>query len=608
MSDLIKLLPGHVANQIAAGEVIQRPASAVKELLENAIDAKADEISLIVKDAGKTLIQITDNGSGMSARDAALCFERHATSKISKADDLYAISTMGFRGEALASIAAIARVELKTRLHEEDLGTEIIIEGSEIKQQQACQCAPGTSISVKNLFFNTPARRNFLKSDMVEKGHILNEFTRIALSRPDIAFSYYQNGQLTHQLQPGNLKKRITGLFGNAYNQRLVPVEEKTDMISLSGFISKPEYARKKRGEQFFFVNNRFVKSAYLAHAVDLACQELIPGDSFPSFFLQIGIDAAQIDVNIHPTKAEIKFQDERYVYQIIKASVRRSLGKFNISPTLDFERETAFDNLISKDKTSIRPPSVSFNPEYNPFSSQGGISSGQPSQSQRLDPEKWEQLFTDKLSVADNAATGQQTVLSPDWETSDKPTTAQKAISIHGRYILAPVKSGLMLIDQRRALERIFYERMLMEPASGESLSQQLLFPETIRLQDQEADMLSELIPEMEQMGFSVVGRGMGSFVINAVPADLAECASLQEVIEAMLDVYESQQDDDRKTRLAKSLAVKLAAGHTQKLNDPTIVSLAESLFACRVPEYSPLGKPVLLILSLEDIAGLLK
>src|ERR1700744_1532305 len=372
MPDIIQLLPDAVANQIAAGEVVQRPASAVKELVENALDSGADRIQLILKDGGKALIQVIDNGCGMSGTDARMSFERHATSKIRKADDLFAIRTMGFRGEAMASIAAIAQVELKTRRYEDELGTCIQIEGSEVLSQQACSANTGTSISVKNLFYNTPARRNFLKSNPVEMRHIVDEFQRVALANPGIFFTFHHDGQEVYHLPATVLKQRIVHLFGNNYNQRLVPVEEDTSIIKLRGYVGKPEFARKTRGEQFFFVNNRYIRDAYLNHAVLTAFEELLPDESFPLYVLFIDIDPAKIDINVHPTKTEIKYQDEKSIYAIIRSAVKRSLGKFNITPTLDFDQENSIGHLITpKPFDEIIAPSIAFNPDFNPFAAE---------------------------------------------------------------------------------------------------------------------------------------------------------------------------------------------------------------------------------------------
>ena len=395
MSDVIQLLPDSVANQIAAGEVVQRPASAVKELLENAIDAKADNISLVIKDAGKALIQVIDNGIGMSPTDARLSFERHATSKIKSADDLFKIETKGFRGEALASIAAIAQVELKTKDSQSDLGTQIIVEGSEVKEQEACTCAQGTAISVKNLFFNVPARRNFLKSNAVETKHIIEEFQRVAMVHADISFSMYNNGNEVFNLPKGSFRQRIVGVFGKKYNQRLVPIEEKTEIVNIEGFVSKPEFARKTRGEQYFFVNDRFIKSGYLNHAVQNAFDQLLSKDQFPSYFLKLKINPSKIDINIHPTKTEIKFEDERSIYAIVRTAIKQALGKHNIAPTLDFEQETTFNTPLLKQSDMVKAPTIKVNPNYNPFESKSERSSTAAPSYKKESTQNWKSLYS---------------------------------------------------------------------------------------------------------------------------------------------------------------------------------------------------------------------
>jgi DNA mismatch repair protein MutL len=619
MSDVIRLLPDSVANQIAAGEVVQRPASAVKELLENAIDAGATQIKLIVKDAGRTLIQVTDNGKGMSETDARMCFERHATSKINDASDLFCIRTMGFRGEALASIAAIARVELKTRTHDATVGTEVIIEGSVTEGQQACQSPSGTSIAVKNLFFNTPARRNFLKSDAVEKSHIFNELVRVALSHPGVGFMYYQNGQLTHQLEPGNLKQRIVSLFGNNYNQRLVPLSEKTEIVTLDGFVVKPEFAKKKRGEQFFFVNGRFIRSPYLNHAVELAYQELIPEDMYPSFFIFLETDPAQIDVNVQPTKTEIKFQDEKFIYQILKAAVKRSLGKYNITPTLDFERETAFDHIKPPPDGEIRPPVINVNPDYNPFSGQSRPASGSPgSLTSRINPSQWEKLFPGKEDIPTPVTApkhipepDRQTLISADWDSREETPLSQKFLQLQNRYILAPVKSGMMIIDQQRAHERILFEQLLARLERPQNASQQLLFPETVLLIEYDADLLREILPQVKTLGFEISENGRNTFVITGKPADLPENENLQDVLEGMLEQFKKnkvQSGLDVKTNLARSLARRLCIKHGSLLSEQEMVSLTDLLFACQMPYQSPSGKPTVSIMNIQEIAGKFK
>lgn len=601
MPDVIKLLPDSVANQIAAGEVIQRPASAVKELLENALDAEATQIQLIIKDAGKTLIQVVDNGQGMTETDARLCFERHATSKINQASDLFNIRTMGFRGEALASMAAIARVEVKTRTKDDPIGTEVILEASTLISQQPCQCQQGTSISVKNLFFNTPARRNFLKSEQVERGHILSEFNRIAIARPETAFLLYQNGQLTHQLDGSKLKQRIVNLYGNPYNQRLVPVEEQTELVRISGFVLKPEYAKKKRGEQFFFVNQRFIRAPYLNHAVEQAYNELIPDDMHPSYFLFLELDPEQLDVNVHPTKTEIKFQDERYIYQILKASVKRALGKYNIAPSLDFDRETAFDQLQIDPASPPSPPRIRINPDYNPFEA-GEARSGAAG---RMDPSQWEELF--RIGPAPSGVEGSSIRVPSDWANEADEPTQKKPLQVGQRYILATVRSGIMLIDQQRAHERILFEKYLEKLEKQSASSQQLLFPENLHLIDNDAELFTEILPQLQILGFGASRLKPGTFVIDAVPAEMDGKESLQHIMEGILEEYQKNRIEakgDIRTNLARSLAKKMAVRHGKTLQEEEMKALIENLFACRMPYQTPAGKPTVQLLGLDELS----
>lgn len=606
MSDVIKLLPAAVANQIAAGEVIQRPASAVKELLENAIDAGADSIRLIIKDAGKTLIQVVDNGVGMTETDASLCFERHATSKIQQASDLFSIRTMGFRGEALASVAAIARVELKTRTVDEQIGTEVIAEAAKLQSRNPCNCPKGTSISVKNLFFNTPARRNFLKSDNVEKRHILHELQRIAIARPDISFHYYQNNQLTHQLNKSKLKQRIANLFGSNYNQRLVPVDENTQIVKISGFVGKPEYAKKVRGEQFFYVNQRYIRSPYLNHAVESAFKELIPEGAHPSFFLFLETAPEQIDVNVHPTKTEIKFQDDNYIYQIIKAAVKRSLGSYNLSPSIDFEQESAFDDDRPVKDRPIKPPSITINPDYNPFetgrSHKHSTSGELPG---RISPKQWEKLYPADvdLPVSGDADDGKQFVISPDWESREAEENGQKKFfQLHARYILTPVKSGIMIIDQQRAHERILFEKFNRNVASGKAASQQLLFSDQIRLTENEAEILKEIIEVVQDCGFSIRILENNEFEINAIPAGLSEDLALEDVLEGLIENVHKNREEFRKdmqNNVLRAMAKRMAVRHGKALTEEEMSSIVNNLFACEIPQFTPSGKIVLQIIS---------
>lgn len=609
MSDVIKLLPDAVANQIAAGEVIQRPASAVKELLENAIDAGADNIQLIIKDGGKTLIQVVDNGSGMSPTDARLCFERHATSKIQQASDLFSIRTMGFRGEALASMAAIARVELKTRREEEQIGTEVIVEAARMISQNPCNCSKGTSISVKNLFFNTPARRNFLKSDNVEKRHILQEFQRVAIAYPDISFQYHQNNQLTHQFPKAKLKQRISNIFGSNYNQRVVPVSESTQLIRVEGFVGKPEFAKKARGEQYLFVNQRFIRSAYLNHAVDQAFAEMIPEDAFPTYFLFLETEPDQIDVNVHPTKTEIKFQDERYVYQIIKTAVKRALGSFNISPSLDFEQEKAFDFPLPDKNRPINPPGITVNPEYNPFDRDTGSvpRSGQDLR-RNVNPGQWEKLFPSEKDIPLPHGTNDQKqyTISPDWDQK-RQDNGQKFFQLHNRYIITPVKSGMMAIDQHRAHERVLYEKYHICLTRKSASSQQLLFPENIKLNENDAAILREISGTIKELGFGIHELTKNTFVVEAVPADLSEDQSVQSVIEGIIENMEkniSELKKDLHQQVLRSMAKRIAIKHGKALTVEEMTALANSLFACDTPQYTPDGKPVLQIMTLDELS----
>ncbi len=613
MSDIIKLLPDSVANQIAAGEVVQRPASVVKELLENSIDAGATDIKLIVKDAGRTLIQVTDNGKGMSETDARMCFERHATSKITSAQDLFALRTMGFRGEALASIASVARVELKTRTREATLASELIMEGSKLEIQQQCQAPTGTTIAVKNLFFNTPARRNFLKTDNVEKTHIFNEFLRLALANPEVTFSYYHNNQLSTQATTGNLGSRILHLFGNHYKPRLIPVEEETQIVSIQGYILKPEYAKKSKSEQYIFVNGRFIRSPYLNHAIENGFEELIPSNLYPSFFLFLEIDPAQIDVNVHPTKTEIKFQDEKLIYQIIKSAVKRSLGKFNIVPSLDFERETAFDNFHFDKTKTVAPPTIDVDPEYNPFNQTPKSPAGKNLTS-RSNPGQWDKVYptagqpVSQSDLMDRQIPEQpfQTIISPDWDQQQSVPQTKKFMQLHGRYILTTIKSGLMVIDQQRAHERILFEKHIRLLANRKSSSQTLLFPEQIKLLETDVMLLNEIRSEISTLGFDISDFGNNSFMINAVPADIPENENLQQMLESILENFKKNSADiklDTQINLARSLAKSLAIKPGKPMNPEEMNALTDELFSCEMPYQTPSGKPTLHMLGLEEI-----
>jgi len=606
MSDIIQLLPDSVANQIAAGEVVQRPASAVKELLENAIDAGADRIELLVKDAGKALIQVLDNGCGMSPTDARMCFERHATSKIKEAADLFAIRTKGFRGEAMASIAAIAQVELKTRKVEDELGTLVEIEGSTVQKQEPIACAAGTSISIKNLFYNTPARRNFLKSNSVELRHIIDEFQRVALAHPDLFFSLHHDGNELFHLPASSLKQRIVHVFGTAYNQKLVPVYEETSIINIEGFVGKPEFAKKTRGEQFFFVNRRFIKDAYLNHAVGSAFDEVLSKDSFPLYVLFIEIDPAQIDINVHPTKTEIKFQDEKAMYAIIRSAVKRSLGRYNIAPTLDFNQETGFSQMITQQSPEdIVAPSIRVNPNFNPFAA--SVESAPSRQHMGQTREKIEQDWSGIHEVL-KSVSHQPAALNFGTEDEQIFTKAgeKQIVQLHQRFILSTIRSGCLLIDQQAAHERILYERFVQQLATKPGTSQQSLFPETVTLSATDAELVKELLPDIQALGFQIREFGNNAFVVEGVPVDISSTASEVEVLEHLLEGFKNNQAAlklNKRDQLARTLAKNSAIKAGIRLNIEEMTALIDELFACEMPQVSLSGKPIIVTFSLEEL-----
>jgi len=613
MPDIIKLLPDSVANQIAAGEVIQRPASAVKELLENAIDSGASHIRLIIKDAGKTLVQVIDNGCGMSETDARLCFERHATSKIKEAGDLFNIRTMGFRGEALASIAAIAQVELKTKRIGDDIGTSIIIEGTDVKSQEACQCNEGTSFSVKNLFFNVPARRNFLKSTPVETSHILDEFHRIALAFPNISFEMYNNDKEVCHLTQSNLKQRIINIFGSNYNQRLLPVEQKSSICNISGFIGKPESAKKTRGEQFFFVNNRFIKHAYLNHAVLGAFDELLPANSFPAYFIFIEINPKEIDINIHPTKTEIKFLDDKNIYAIIRSAVKQSLGKSSVTPSIDFNVEKCFDILPLKKGETVNPPSIRINPDYNPFDTKKKESSFRPlSLKDKTNKENWEKLYPQKtdhnIELPDINQKDQpiQQIIHPDWDNDIQYQSAKQFLQLHAAYILTQVKSGIMIVDQQLAHERILFEHY-SELLSNKNIQsqQKQLFPQVVEFSATDAALMKEIAEDIKAIGFDIDEFGTGSYVVNGIPANLPE-SNIKQILEGLLENYKLSKNIvnmDRNTIIAKTLAKNMAIKHGKILQQEEMNSLIDQMFACKLPYASLDGKSTVTIISKDEL-----
>ncbi len=611
MTDIIKLLPDSVANQIAAGEVVQRPASALKELIENAIDSGADKIQILIKDAGKSIIQVIDNGCGMSPTDARMCFERHATSKIRKAEDLFAIRTMGFRGEAMASIAAIAQVELKTRRLEDELGTFVCIEGSEIISQEPVSTMPGSSISVKNLFYNTPARRNFLKGNPVEMRHLNDEFQRVALANPDIFFTLHQDAIEVFHLPKGSLRQRITHLFGNAYNQKLVPVEETTSIIELKGYIGKPEFAKKTRGEQFFFVNNRFIKDPYLNHAVMNAFQEVLSADSYPLYVLFIEIDPSQIDINVHPTKTEIKYQDEKSIYAIIRSAVKRSLGRYNISPTLDFNQETGFSQMISpKAFEDIVPPAIAFNPDFNPFSSEKKereIPFLRNSQEERQTLTKnWGSLY--EIVQPEAQQNGLELDVNRQFEIGNQvfKSIGKQLFQLHNRFIISQIKSGFMLIDQQAAHERILFERFLEHLESRQGASQQSLFPQTITLNAVDFELVKELLTDIQSLGFQIREFGKNTMIIEGVPADIGKNISELEILEHLLEGFKNNQSAlklNKRDSLARALARNTSIKSGQILSSEEMNLLIDELFACEMPNTSLSGKPVISTFTLEEL-----
>ncbi|RIH65908.1 DNA mismatch repair endonuclease MutL [Mariniphaga sediminis] len=610
MSDIIQLLPDSVANQIAAGEVIQRPASVVKELVENALDAGANEITIHIKDAGKTLIKITDNGCGMSPTDARMAFERHATSKISSANDLFCIRTMGFRGEAMASIAAIADVELRSKRTEDEVGTRVHIVGSEVKAQEPVAGSNGTTITVKNLFFNVPARRKFLKTNTTELRHIINEIHRVALPNPDIRFSFHHNYSSLYELGKSNLRRRIVDIFGKNVNQSLVPVEEETSMVNITGYVGQPKFAKKTMGEQFFFVNKRYMRHPYFHKAVMQAFEKLLPADAFPSYFLFLEMDPAHIDINVHPTKTEIKFEDERAVWQIIFAAVRESLGKHNVVPSIDFDQNGSIDiPVLGKGNREIRYPEIKVNPEYNPFEQEKNVSSGGWNESRRekQQVDHWEDLYgppkekiqheqQSQLPLGEQGDYGSQ---------SSEKYSGKKVLQLKQRFILTPVKSGLMAIDQKRAHERILFEKF-MEVLQSESVaSQQQLFPQTIELESGDAELLKNILTDLQALGFDIREFGKNTFVINGTPGML-DVASPGMIVEKLLEEYKNSPVDARakaKEQVAISLAKASAIDYGIDLKQEEIDHLIDNLFACATPNYSPEGKKVLTIIPLEDI-----
>tara|TARA_B110000003_G_scaffold276509_1_gene323430 strand:+ start:19572 stop:21374 length:1803 start_codon:yes stop_codon:yes gene_type:complete len=594
MSDIIQLLPDHVANQIAAGEVVQRPASVVKELLENSIDAEATFIQLILRDAGKVLIQVIDNGKGMSSTDARLSFERHATSKIRAAEDLFQLHTKGFRGEAMASIAAIAHVEMRTKQISQELGTHIKIEGSKVSYHGKIASPNGTNVAVKNLFYNIPARRNFLKSNTIETRHIIDEFQRVCLSHPEISFSLYHNDNEIYNLKNNNLRKRIVSIFGAKMNEKLVPISEDTEMISMKGFIVKPAFSKKKRGEQFFFVNNRYIRSPYLNHAVIAAFDGLLEHGYYPSYFLYLRVPTKSIDINIHPTKTEIKFDDEKAVYSILRATIKHSLGLYNVAPILDFDRDATLDTPYSYNRQLDNPtnPKIALDTKFNPFK---GDSTNNASSYQNKDVTKWKSLYT-----TENEIEGQESLFHEETEH-----LVNKTIQIQKKYLLSSIKSGVVLIHQSLAHQRILYEELLGTNSLKEVHSQQLLFPITISFSSAEIEIIYTLKSELENVGFYFDEFTKESVTIKGIPVSISE-SKITNVLEELLENVTLDIPDVNFNPfdiMAKSFASSIAIKTGEYLSQKEQESLVNRLFSCKEPSICPFGKSTFKTLKLEEI-----
>ncbi|OGS61695.1 MAG: DNA mismatch repair protein MutL [Flavobacteria bacterium GWF1_32_7] len=610
-ASIIQLLPDHVANQIAAGEVVQRPASVVKELLENAVDAKASDIKLIVKEAGKTLVQVIDNGLGMNTTDARLCFERHATSKIRQAEDLFDLHTKGFRGEALASIAAIAHVEMKTKQDQEELGTHIVIEGSKLVTQEVAVLPKGTSFAVKNLFFNIPARRNFLKSETVEFRHVMDEFQRVAMAHPSISFTLIHNGSELYNLPSSNYRQRIVNIFGGKTNEKLVPVSEETELINITGFVGKPEFAKKSRGEQFFFVNDRYIKSAYLHHAIMNAYEGLLKEGNQPSYFLYLQVPPHTIDINIHPTKTEIKFDDEHSLYAILRSAVKHSLGQFNVAPILDFERDSNLDTPYQYKDKEADFPTIQVDSSFNPFANDKPAAkslSSFGSYKRETSTASWESLYVglkqdtqelEQFSFESEEVTGKL------FDDEVEETKTSSTYQIHKKYIVSAIKSGMLVIDQSRAHQRVLYEQFLTSITVQKASSQQLLFPLELYFSSEEMVLLNELQSSLENTGFVFDAFNSDSVQISGLPIGMPE-SEVSIVLEELISNLQNEipessfsQSDSIAKSMAKSMAVKTGTYLTVKEQE----NLVNSLFACKDPNVSPFQKPTFITLTVEDL-----
>lgn len=619
MSDIIRLLPDSVANQIAAGEVIQRPASVIKELVENSIDAGAHEIHVLVTDAGRTCIQVIDDGKGMSSTDARLAFERHATSKIREASDLFALRTMGFRGEALASIAAVAQVELKTRMESEELGTLISISGSKVENQETVSCPKGSNFSVKNLFFNIPARRKFLKSNQTELSNILTEFERIVLVHPDVAFTLHHNDAEMFNLPASSQRQRIINIFGKKLNQQLLTVEVDTTLVKISGFVAKPEAARKKGAHQYFFVNGRYMRHPYFHKAVMDAYEQLIPVGEQISYFIYFDVDPSNIDVNIHPTKTEIKFENEQPIWQILAAAVKESLGKFNAVPSIDFDTEGMPDIPAFETNIPNELPKTNFNPDYNPFNTNSGSGGSYNSYSRPMI--EWENLY-EGLRKADHQS---KMNLAPDMD--DYPVDRENAVgnfyeddntiekgSQHyqykGRFIITSVKSGLMIIDQQRAHIRVLFDQYLEQLQKKKGGAQGVLFPEILQLPASESIIFQNIMEDLFSIGFDLSDLGGGSYAINGIPSGIEGLNPVDLLHNMVHTAIEKGSDvkDEVQQALALTLAKAASIVYGQVLSNEEMVKLVDNLFACPMPNYTPDGKTVLTVISENEIEKLFK
>ncbi|MGV6832711.1 MAG: DNA mismatch repair endonuclease MutL [bacterium] len=610
MADIIALLPDHVANQIAAGEVVQRPASVVKELLENALDAKASSIRLVIKEAGKTLIQVIDDGIGMSVTDARLSFERHATSKIKSADDLFQIASKGFRGEALASIAAVAHVELKTKLADDEVGTAIKIEGSEVKSQDAVATPKGTSVAVKNLFFNVPARRNFLKSNSVELRHIIDEFHRVALVHHDTAFSLYHNENELFNLPISNFRQRIVAIFGSKTNEKLVPVTEETEVLKIDGFVMKPEFAKKTKGDQYFFVNDRFIKSGYLNHAIQNAFEGLLRPKTQASYFLKLTVDPATIDINIHPTKTEIKFEDEHTMYALLRSAVKHSLGQFNIAPIIDFEQDPNLNTPYEYKDKGITAPKVDVNQHFNPFEEEvvsQRSTATRTYQTHKKETANWESLYVDlnpEPSEEHSQVSFESAVESTElFETNEIDHTA-KRFQVLNKFVMQPMKNGLLVIDQSRAHQRILYESFLSDLTIEKGHSQQLLFPLELNFTMLEIAVLNEVSDLLKQSGFDFVLQEE-HIAFTGIPASIEE-SQVSVIIESLVYDIQHQVPDSHFSQsdlIAKSMAKSAAIRSGVSLTAEEQAHLVNKLFACKEPETTVTGLKTFTILDKNDL-----